>query len=319
MNRYKKIGYCAFAATSLISGFSFVNHLIFKVNCVKENLYSKNGNYYQWRFGKIFYTKQGKGQPLLLIHDISCDSNEKEWVYLVEQLSKRHTVYTLDLLGCGRSDKPKITYTSFLYVQLLNDFIKNVIGKKTNIMATGKSASIVVMACHFENEFYDKICLINPEHKKHILKIPRAKHKLGKILLECPILGTSIYLYGMRKKNIQKRFETFYYGKKNRISEKMVDCFHESAHLQGSNSKFLCSSLCHHDVNVNIKDALEQIDHSIFMVFGSKEEGYEETMKYYEELNPAIEMTVISNARHLPQLEYPKQILKVCDIFFSAS
>ena len=317
MNRYKKIGYFAFATTSFLSGVSFVNHLIFKVNCMKETLYSKNSNYYQWRFGKIFYTKQGKGQPLLLIHDISCDGNEKEWVSLVDQLAKQYTVYTLDLLGCGRSDKPKITYTSFLYVQLINDFIKNVIGKKTNVMATGKSASIVVMACHFENEYYDKICLINPENKKNLYRIPRVKQKFSKILFECPILGTSIYLYGMRKKNIQKRFETFYYAKKENISKKMVDSYHEAAHLQGSNSKFLCSSLCHQDVNVNIKDALKQIDHSIFMVFGSKEEGYEETLNFYEELNPAIEATVIPNARHLPQLEYPNQIIKLCDIFFS--
>ena len=316
MNRYKKSGYLAFASASLVSGFSFVHHLIFKLNCVKETLYSKNSNYFEWRFGKIFYTKQGKGQPLLLIHDISCDSNEKEWTYLVDKLAKKHTVYTIDLLGCGRSDKPKITYTSFLYVQLLNDFIKNVIGKKTNVMATGKSASIVVMACHFENEYYDKICLINPENKKNLCRVPRAKHKLGKILLECPILGTSIYLYSMRKKNIVKRFESFYYWKKEKISDKIMDCYHESAHLQGSSSKFLFSSLFHSDVNVNIKDALKQIDHSIFMVFGSKEEDYEETLKFYENLNPAVENMVISNGKHLPQLECPEQIMKVCDIFF---
>ena len=190
------------------------------------------------------------------------------------------------------------------------------IGKKTNVMATGKSASIVVMACHFENEYYDKICLINPENKKNICRVPRAKHKLGKILLECPILGTSIYLYCMRKKNIRKRFETLYYHREDEISDKLMDCFHESAHLQGSSSKFLFSSLFHHDVNVNIKDALKQIDNSIFMIFGSREEEYEETIRFYENLNPAVETTVIPNAKHLPQLEYPEQIMKVCDIFF---
>lgn len=316
MNRYKKIGYCAFAAASLVYGFSFLNHLTFKLTCVKETLYSKNSNYFEWRFGKIFYTKQGKGQPLLLVHDISCDNNEKEWSLLVDQLAKKHMVYTIDLLGCGRSDKPKLTYTSYLYVQLINDFIQNVIGKKTNVMATGKSASIVVMACHFEPDYFDKICFINPEDKKSMCRVPRAKQKLGKILLECPVLGTSIYLYCMRKKQIRKRFETIYYHQNDNISNKLVDCFHESAHLQGASSKFLFSSLLHHDVNVNIKDALKQIDHSIFMVFGSKEEEYEDRIKFYESLNLAVEISLIPNASHLPQLEYPEQIMKICDIFF---
>lgn len=316
MNRYKKIGYCAFAAAAVVSGFSIVNHLLFKLSSVKEHLYSKNGNYFEWRFGRIFYTKQGKGQPLLLIHDISCDSNEKEWTFLVDKLAKNYTVYTIDLLGCGRSDKPKITYTSYLYVQLINDFIKMVIGKKTNVMATGKSASVVVMACHFENEYFDKICLINPENSQNVSRISRTKYKLGKILLESPIIGTSIYLCFMSKKNIEKRFKTEYYAKEQEVSMKLMDCFHESAHLQGYSSKFLFSSLSHRDLNVNIKDALKQVDHSIFVIFGSKKENYQETMRVYENLNPAIETTVIANAKHLPHLECPDQIMKVCDIFF---
>ena len=31
---------------------------------------SINHHFYQWRFGRIYYTKQGSGKPLLLIHDL---------------------------------------------------------------------------------------------------------------------------------------------------------------------------------------------------------------------------------------------------------
>ena len=67
-----------------------------------------------------------------------------------EELSKHHTVYTLDLLGCGRSEKPKITYTNYLYVQLLNEFIRDVIKGKTDIMTSQNAASIATMACLVE-------------------------------------------------------------------------------------------------------------------------------------------------------------------------
>ena len=52
------------------------------------------------------------------------------------------------ILGYGLSDKPSITYTNTLYEQLITDFIKNIIGKKTSIVATGNAVPFVIMACH---------------------------------------------------------------------------------------------------------------------------------------------------------------------------
>ena len=48
-----------------------------------------------------------------------------------------HTVYTIDLLGCACSEKPGVTYTNFVYVQVICDFIRNVIGEKTDVITSG--------------------------------------------------------------------------------------------------------------------------------------------------------------------------------------
>ena len=90
---------------------------------MKDLLKSTASNYYNWRFGKIYYTKQGTGSPVLLIHDLTIYSSAYEWEALVKQLEKNHTVYCIDLPGCGRSDKQHITYTNYLYVQAISDFI----------------------------------------------------------------------------------------------------------------------------------------------------------------------------------------------------
>ena len=87
-------------------------------------LYCKNKHQYSSRFGDIFYTKKGHGTPLLLIHDLKCAASAAEWDSIIDSLAENHTVYALDLLGCGRSEKPKMTYTNYIYVQLINNFIK---------------------------------------------------------------------------------------------------------------------------------------------------------------------------------------------------
>ncbi len=116
------------SATAIIH---IANKIIAASASLKEMLDSNRRNYYKWRFGEIFYTKKGSGSPVLLIHDMLPGACGYEWNRIEEELAMEHTVYTIDLLGCGRSEKPGVTYTNFVYVQVICDFIRNVIGEKT--------------------------------------------------------------------------------------------------------------------------------------------------------------------------------------------
>ena len=97
------------------------------------------------------------------------------------------------MLGCGLSEKPNLTYTNYLYVQLLTDFIKNVIGEKTDIISTGHSASIALMTCANDDTVIDRILLINPESIIDASKTPKHYNKVLKYILCTPIIGTFIY------------------------------------------------------------------------------------------------------------------------------
>jgi pimeloyl-ACP methyl ester carboxylesterase len=53
---------------------------------------------------KLFYTDQGEGPPLLLIHGFG--TNIFTWRHLVPDLARDHRVIAVDLKGFGKSDKP---------------------------------------------------------------------------------------------------------------------------------------------------------------------------------------------------------------------
>lgn len=76
-----------------------------------------------------------------------------------KKLEKQHTVYTIDLLGCGRSEKPYLTYTNYLYVQLITDFVKEVIKDTPTVIATGSSISFVTLAENMTNHYFTKSLL----------------------------------------------------------------------------------------------------------------------------------------------------------------
>ena len=61
---------------------------------------------FEWRDRRVAFTKHGEGPPILLIHGIHPSAWSYEWRNNVDSLARTNTVYTLDLLGFGRSDRP---------------------------------------------------------------------------------------------------------------------------------------------------------------------------------------------------------------------
>lgn len=286
-------------------------------SAVLRNLLNKDsGKRYEWRFGNIYYTKTGTGSPLLLVHDLSPYSSSYEWNELIEKLSKDHTVYAVDLLGCGRSDKPNITYTNYLYVQMVNDFIKNIIGQRTNIIATGLSSSFVVMACHMEPELFNKIMMINPEDLNKLRGIPGKYSKLTKILMDLPIIGTMIYNIYSSKDNLEYLFTENYLYNPFNLRDRQLHIYHEAAHLGQCCGRYLLSSINGSYLYTNITHALKDINNSIFILCGSKCENIKYIVDNYVEVNPAIETEFIGNAKFLPQVEVPELVYQQVEIFF---
>ena len=211
------------ALTSTVVGtMHIINKLVYYISTVDNLLDSEKYSYYDWRFGKIAYKKQGTGSPILLVHDLNVGSSSFEWNQIVDTLAKTNTVYTIDLLGCGCSDKPNLTYTNFLYVQLITDFIKHIIGEKTDVIASGESGSFILMACSNDDSVINRVLLVNPENLVKLAKIPTKRTKVFKYLICTPIIGTFIYNIAVNKKTIGEDFYTSYYYNQNLVDEKSI-------------------------------------------------------------------------------------------------
>jgi len=289
-------------------------HVINKIQYAmyaEKNLLSKDENlYYEWRFGKVCYTKAGKGSPILLIHDLSVGSSGYEFKKLTSSLAESYEVYTLDLLGYGASDKPNMTYTNFLYVQLITDFIKNVIGKKTNIITSGDSSSIAVMAAHNDSEVINSLIFINPENLYHCNKIPSKQTKLLKFFIELPVFGTFIFNLFTSRTAFENVFENKYFENRNNIEEEDFLSYLESSHKKGYSAKYSYASYLSNYMNTNIVHALKEINNSIFIIAGANRGESETIVDNYIYYNNSIETTYIKNTKQLPHLEKPEEVLE---------
>jgi pimeloyl-ACP methyl ester carboxylesterase len=267
----------------------------------------ENENYYAWRNGTIFYQKKGTGSPILLIHDLNPLSSSYEWSHVIDKLSENHSVYAVDLLGCGKSEKPSTTYVNYIYVQLINDFIQDVIQEKTDLVVTGASFSFAVMAARMNETQIGKITAINPDDISSNVQSPTKISELAKHVLELPIIGTFIYNLTATTRNIQQEFENAYYYDIAKIPVNMPDIYYESAHLQGSNGKYLYASMLGNYTNINIIHALKLIKNPIHFIL--TDESSEAIA--YQNYNDAITIDYIDEAGYLPQLEQPEETIKL--------
>lgn len=294
------------------------NKLINIISNLKDDLPIGGGKYYKWKYGNIYYTKNGKGKPVLLIHDLDVTSSSYEWNRVIKKLSVNNTVYAIDLLGCGRSDKPNLTYTNYLYVQLINDFIKNIIEKRTDVIATGDSLSFVIMGCQMEPEFYNKLIGITPTDLYELAKSPGKRKNLLKFAIELPVLGTFIYNLAERKNQIIDMMVNDYFYKGHLVSTQIINAYYQAAHNGNGNGRYLLASIKSYYTNINIVSALKKINNSICLIGGKEHPFISEVIDDYKKFNPSIEDAYISNTSCLPQLESPEKFVNLINIIINS-
>lgn len=316
MSKHSTLKKIIVASVVIGSAMHIANEYIMKIATSKDLLKKDDGNFYSFKYGDIFYKVSGEGKPVLLIHDIDECSSGMEWFYLEKKLSKTNKVYTIDLLGCGRSNKPKLVYNNFLYVQLITDFIKDIIGEQTDIIATGKSVAPVVMSAKLREESIDRIMLINPADLVELNEVPDTFSKIKKTVLTCPVVGTFIYHMLHKKDDIFDRFINDYFNDPNADFTEISEYYYESAHRDRSGSQYLYASIQGNCVNMNINHGLKVLDKDIIIVSGESYFESEFVPNDYAKLNDNIECISIMDTSYLPQLEAPTKVMDIIEEYW---
>lgn len=307
----KNKGKTIITLTGLVTVTIHILNRIQYSNATSKDLMScPENNYYEWRFGKIRYRKKGKGNPILLLHDLTPGSSSYEFNKIENILAADHKVYTLDFLGYGLSEKPNMTYTNYLFVQQITDFIKSVISEKTDVVATGDAVPVAIMASHNDPEIIKKMFFINPRGLYELNKIPSRKTKVLKAMVDIPIIGTFIYNLLTSDFAFKKAFRENYFYNTDSIDNKDILTYIEAAHLSDYKSKYSFSSYLGKYMNANIVQALKEMKQDAVIIAGEAKKDNDLIIQNYKYFNPKIKSVWISKTKQLPHLELPGTVAK---------
>ena len=102
-NKHKFLTFAALMTGATVA-VHFINHTIAAAAQLKQMLHISNDNYFEWRFGNIYYTKKGTGSPILLIHDTLPGASGYEWNKIEEEQFRQGLISAEEWL-----DKDRLT------------------------------------------------------------------------------------------------------------------------------------------------------------------------------------------------------------------
>ena len=268
---------------------------------------------YQWKFGNISYKKCGSGKPLLLIHELNCGASNMEWDRLYGGLAEERTVYMIDLLGCGLSDKPYITYTNYLFVQLITDFIDEVIGESVDAISSGNGSAISAMSYLNKQDNINKMIFISPATS--LLDNPNVieSKKIYEYLMGIPVIGTSVFNYYFNKENSKKNTENKFVDPENR--DYYENHSYINSHYNSSKSKYLFASMEKNLTDISIKNAVKAADDKIMILCGESNADKDDIFRCYKFHNQKISTKIISKSNTYPHIENVESTLSAIKEF----
>jgi len=75
-----------------------------------------------YKNASIFYTDQGQGSPIILLHGFL--ENSQMWDFAITALAEKHRIICIDLPGHGKSDSLGYVHE----MSMMSDVIFNIIG-----------------------------------------------------------------------------------------------------------------------------------------------------------------------------------------------
>ncbi len=259
---------------------------------------------YSWKYGDVFYKVKGDrdARPLLLIHGFDPGASSYEWRKNFDVLAEHFHVYVIDLLGFGVSDRPAIDYTVETFTDLIGDFIKEVIGSSTIVVAHGLPCAYVIANAYRRPQLFERLVLVTPPTTILQEAEPGPIDTAWKIVLRTPIVGQFIYNMLTTRRAIRAYYDRQGYYNPGMVTNDLVEYIFTSAHQP--HSHFPAASFLSHRLTTDVHEALKRLQPPTVAIWGR--EGAptaSEAANTFRRVNPGIDIRILDNCSQQPQDE----------------
>lgn len=258
---------------------------------------------WRWRGWRVRYTTLGDGPPLVLVHGVHAAASSFEMRGIFEPLARTRTVYALDLLGFGKSERPDAPYSGAFYAALLADFLDFVVGEPATVLASSLAAAYAVSAAATRPTLVRRLILISPTGTTTTGPLGR----LAGQLLGLPLVGTAAFNALVSRASI-RWFLGRVYADPASVDEQLVAQSWATAHQP--NARLAPAAFVAGRLDLPLEVARGQVRAAVLVLNGEAGAlGHVATDDELRALGPDITIRTVRGAGQLPHDEAPDAVL----------
>jgi len=267
---------------------------------------------FSWAHGDIFYVVKGQGEPLVLLHGVYAGASSYEFRRVFDALARRFRVFAFDLLGFGLSDRPPLLYTPVLYEDLIEDFVRQVVGgmdHPVNVIASSLGAAFTIRAAADRPGLFNRLALVEPTGMENLANAQETPaRRIGRAVLRSPIVGQAVYNAIVSRPSIRYFLKAQTYGDGQRVSDDIVDYYYTMAHQPGG--RYAPASFISGTLNTPVASVYPLLKQPILLCWG-KDARFTplENARAFRQANPRAELRVF-DCGGLPQEEAPEEFAR---------
>jgi pimeloyl-ACP methyl ester carboxylesterase len=266
---------------------------------------------WRWRFGDVAVYEAGEpsSPPLLLLHGHHAAASAAEMRRPFERLAGRFHVYAPDLLGYGLSDRPDIEYEPQIYIELIEDILREVVQQPASVVASSLTSAYAIEAAFSSPEWISALVLVCPTGVRRLLEQSGPGRAIER-LLRLPVLGQGLYNGIASRPSIRYFLEAQTYFDATLVTDNMVEQFYRTAHVPGA--RYAPGAFVSGKLYWDASEAWSRLEQRVLLVWGKEARLTPVTdAAAFLATNPGAELEEIGAAGILPHDEQPEQFANV--------
>lgn len=277
-----------------------------------------------WRGWQTRYTfiraAEKSSTPVMLIHGFGASIGH--WRHNLAELGQHHTVYALDLLGFGASEKSDAPYNTVFWAEQVYDFWRNFIRQPIVLVGNSIGSLVCLTVAAKYPEMVQGLVLVNLPDSS-VLESPkwmqwaiapislaaRPLLNLTKAVLTTPWLFHPLFRV-IRSARFVKLWANQAYTTPAAITEELLEILSSPAFDRGA-AAALRSMICttSSEAAYTAKVVLPQLQIPMLLLWGQHDKMVPKSLaQKFVQCNPKLTLIEIENAGHCPHDECPETV-----------
>lgn len=251
-------------------------------------------------------------KPIILLHGFGTSIGH--WRQNLGVLSEVHTVYAIDLLGFGASEKALLSYKVALWVEQVYEFWRTLIRHPVVLVGNSIGSLVALAAAAKHPEMVQGVVMLSlPDPSLEAEAIPRPLQPIVaaiKSLVASPLVLKAVFRLVNRPTMI-RRWAAIAYANPESVSDELVDILLGPAQDRGSAQAFYgtIKAITNAESGLGVKALLPEVKVPMLLIWGQQDRMVPPALaRQFVKYNPNLQLLSIENAGHCPHDECPEQV-----------